>query len=180
MVRLAQAVPVPDRGRRSGRPLAVLHLHVSAAAFARGHTVRGEICELEGAGPVPVSAAYRLSSDAVVKALVTRGTDVTRVVSLGRSIPAALRTAVMGEHPTCAIAGCEVDRHLEIDHNIPYAQGGPTSLENLGPLCHFDHDRKTRHDLRRLGPPGRQRLVSREEFERVTGKSAGSGAEGAT
>jgi hypothetical protein len=165
MVRLADEAPAAGRGRRGGRALATLHVHVSAAAYARGHTRPGEICEIDGAGPIPVSAAHRLSSDAIVKALVVDGTDVTRVAHLGRTIPATLRTAVETTHRTCMIAGCEVDRHLEIDHNIPYAHGGPTSLENLGPLCHHHHDLKTRHDLRRLGPPGRQRLVSREEFD---------------
>jgi 5-methylcytosine-specific restriction endonuclease McrA len=92
-------------------------------------------------------------------------------VHLGRSIPTTLRTAVETKHRTCMIAGCDVDRHLEIDHNIPYAQGGPTTLENLGPLCHHHHDHKTRRDLRRLGPPGRQRLVSREEYEQATRRS---------
>ena len=119
----------------------------------------GEICEIEGAGPVPVSTARRLSSDAIIKALVVKGTDVTRVVSLGRTIPAALATAIRTEQPTCCIEGCEVDRHLELDHNIPHAIGGETSRENLDPLCGHHHDVKTRRDLRRLGPPGRQRLV---------------------
>ena len=63
------------------------------------------------------------------------------------------------------IGGCEVERHLEIDHNIPVAAGGPTELANLGSLCHHHHDRKTRYDLRRIGPVGRQRLVTREEYE---------------
>ncbi|MGZ4675732.1 MAG: HNH endonuclease [Acidimicrobiia bacterium] len=57
---------------------------------------------------------------------------------------------------------------LDVEHNIPWAQGGPTTLENLARLCHHHHDLKTRRDLRRLGPPGRQRLVDREEFERQT------------
>ena len=39
---------------REGRPLATLHLHVSDEAFRRGSTQPGEICEIEGAGPVPV------------------------------------------------------------------------------------------------------------------------------
>jgi hypothetical protein len=150
---------------RAGRPLATLHLHVSEAAYRRGHTEPGEICEIEGAGPVPVSTARRLSSDAIVKALVVKGTDVTRVVSLGRSVPVALATAVRTEQRTCVIEGCEVDRHLELDHNVPYARGGATSRENLDPLCTHHHDVKTRGDLRRLGPPGRQRLVSVAEYE---------------
>ncbi len=113
----------------------------------------------------PVGTARRLSSDAIVKALVVKGTDITRVVALGRSIPAALATAIRTEQRTCAIEGCEIDRHLELDHNIPWAQGGETSRENVDPLCGHHHDLKTRRDLRRLGPPGRQRLVSVTEYE---------------
>ena len=142
-----------------------MHLHVSDTAFRRGHTISGEICEIEGAGPVPVGTARRLSSDAIVKALVVHGTDVTRVVARGRSIPAALATAIRTEQPTCSIEGCEVDRHLELDHNIPWAVGGETSRENVDPLCTHHHGLKTRRDLRRLGPPGRQRLVSIADYE---------------
>jgi hypothetical protein len=150
---------------REGRPLATLHLHVSDDAFRRGHTRPGELCEIEGAGPIPVSTARRLASDAIVKALVVKGTDVTRIVSLGRSIPAALATAIRTEQRTCVIEGCEIDRHLELDHNIPYAQGGETSRDNVDPLCGHHHDHKTRHGLRRLGPPGRQRLVTITEYQ---------------
>jgi len=165
LVRLAQTSRPSDAGHERRRPLATIHVHVSAAAYARGHSVPGEICEIDGAGPIPVSTAYRLSGDAIIKALVVDGTDVTRVVSLGRSIPAALDTAITTEFRTCVIVGCEVDRHLELDHNVPFAQNGPTSKENLAPLCGHHHDVKTRRDLRRLGPPGRQRLVTREEYE---------------
>ena len=112
-----------------------------------------------------MSTARRLASDAIVKALVVKGTDVTRVVSLGRAIPAALATAIRTEQRACSIEGCEVDRHLELDHNVPYAEGGETSRANVDPLCSHHHDVKTRRDLRRLGPPGRQRLVSVAEYE---------------
>jgi hypothetical protein len=47
--RLATAAPVPDGRRRGGRPLATLHVRVSAAAYRRGNTVPGEICEIDGA-----------------------------------------------------------------------------------------------------------------------------------
>ena len=154
----------PD-ATRDGRPMSVLHLFVSHEAFERGYTQPGEVCEIQGGGPIPVSTARRLSSDAIVRALVVKGTDVTRVVSLGRTAPAALATAKRAERRTCAIEGCEVERHLELDHNEPWAEGGPTSRDNLDWLCTHHHDRKTRHDLRRLGPPGRQHLVTRTEYE---------------
>lgn len=164
-----QGAPAKRRKPRSrgGRPLAMLVFHVSHTAYERGWTEPGEICEIEGIGPVPVSVARRLAADSIMKAVVIDGVDVTRVAHLGRSIPAHLRTAVETRDRVCVIAGCEVERHLQIDHNIPVATRGPTSLANLGRLCHYHHGQKTLHDLRRIGPLGRQRLVSREEYERT-------------
>ena len=151
-------------------------MHVSHDAYARGHTDPGEICEIEGVGPVPVGVAHRLAADCIMKAVVTDGVDITRVAHLGRSIPSHLRTGVETRDRVCVIAGCEVDRHLEIDHNVPFTLDGPTSLENLARLCHYHHDRKTRHDLRRIGPLGQQRLVTKEEYERLQrGPPAGPG-----
>lgn len=162
------------RGRRKGgRPLGVVNLFVSLDAYLRGFTKPGEICEIEGAGPVAVSTAYRIAADSVLRAIVVDGVDVCRVSHLGRSIPAHLRTAVEARDRGCVIAGCEVDRHLEIDHNDPVAALGPTELANLGRLCHHHHDLKTRRDLRRVGPLGEQRLVSRREFEVARGVDRG-------
>ena len=87
-------------------------VHVSKDAYERGWTERGERCEIEGIGPVPVGVARRLAADCIMKAVVTDGVDITRVAHLGRSIPAHLRTAVETRDPVCVIAGCEVDRHL--------------------------------------------------------------------
>ncbi len=62
---------------------------------------------------------------------------------------------------------CEIDRHLEIDHNIPVAAGGLTELANLGRLCHHHHTLKTLRDLRRIGPLGNQTLVTKQEHARA-------------
>ena len=151
--------------RKGGRPLGVCVLHVSHDAYLRGFLQPGELCEIEGAGPVPVSTAHRLASDAILRAVVTDGIDIRLVSHLGRTIPAHLRTAVETLDRVCTIEGCEVDRHLQIDHNDPVAALGRTELANLGRMCHHHHDLKTRRDLRRLGPRGRQRLVTRAEYE---------------
>ncbi|MBK5288462.1 MAG: hypothetical protein JJE46_08340 [Acidimicrobiia bacterium] len=87
------AAPAATR-TRGARPLATVVVHVSETAFCRGWTERGEICEIEGAGPVPVGVAQRLASDSFLKALVMDGCEVTRVSHLGRTIPAHLRTAI--------------------------------------------------------------------------------------
>ena len=163
-----EADPSRPTGRtRAARALATVVVHVSKTAYERGMTEAGEICEIEGAGPIPVGVARRLTSDAILTALVTDGVDVTRVAHLGRTIPAHVRTAVQTRDRACVIEGCEVDRHLEIDHNVPFAEGGPTTPGNLGRVCHHHHDLKTRRDLRRVGLLGRQRLVSAAEYARA-------------
>ena len=152
---------------RGTRPLATIVVHVSHAAYERGYTTRGEICEIEGIGPIPVAVARRLASDSIMKAVVIDGVDVTRVSHLGRTIPAHLRTAIETRDRACVIAGCDVDRHLEIDHNIPVAARGPTELANLGRVCHHHHRVKTIRDLRRVGPLGGQHLVTIAEYEQA-------------
>jgi 5-methylcytosine-specific restriction endonuclease McrA len=92
-------------------------------------------------------------------ALITDGTDVHAVSHPGRARPARLVTALLELQPECVIAGCHVDRHLEIDHNVPVNRGGRTELPNLNRLCHHHHDLKTRGDLRLVGEGLHQRLV---------------------
>jgi hypothetical protein len=140
-------------------PKATVVVRVDHSAFTSGHAEPGEVCEIAGFGPIPVSVARRLSDDAFLKAIVTKGVDVLAVAHLGRTIPAHLRTAVEEGDQECVVEGCHVNRHLEIDHNIPVADRGPTALWNLNRLCPWHHDHKTRHNLRLEGEGSRKRLV---------------------
>jgi 5-methylcytosine-specific restriction endonuclease McrA len=148
-------------GERDGEPGRAIVVRVDHAAFRRGHTEAGEICEVPGVGPIPVSVADRLSDDAILKALIVDGEDVRAVAHLGRTIPARLRTAVEEMFPECAVEGCHVNRHLEIDHNVPISEGGPTALWNLRRLCAHHHEYKHAHNLRLEGEGTRQRFVPR-------------------
>jgi 5-methylcytosine-specific restriction endonuclease McrA len=138
---------------RSSGPSAVVHVRVDHQALIRGHLEAGEICEIPGIGPIPVDVARRLAADSILNVLVTDGVDVTKVVHTGRTIPAALRTALTERDPLCVVPGCEVRDRLEIDHVVPVAEGGPTCLDNLARLCHWHHYLKThqRHRLERDG-----------------------------
>ncbi|MFA5891743.1 MAG: DUF222 domain-containing protein [Actinomycetota bacterium] len=135
-------------------PKAVVHVHVDADALARGRTDAGETCSIPGVGPIPVAAARRLAAEGVVKALATDGADVQAVAHFGRGIPARVRTALEARDQTCVVPGCDVRSGLEIDHVIPLARGGPTSLDNLARLCRYHHAQKTHHGWRLGGPPG--------------------------
>ncbi|MEA2826842.1 MAG: hypothetical protein QOG43_1281 [Actinomycetota bacterium] len=43
---------------------------------------------------------------------------------------------------------------LEIVHLVVFAEGGPTTLDNLARLCHGHHYRKTHHGWVVAGGPG--------------------------
>jgi hypothetical protein len=153
MVQLADDAAAGKFTDAPGRAPATILVRVDKRAFDRGRSEPGDVCEIPGVGPIPVSVARKLSGDAILKALITDGTDVRSISHLGRTIPAKLRTAVEEAYPTCAVEGCEVDRHLEIDHKQPVARGGKTELANLQRLCAHHHDEKTaRESTTRAGP----------------------------
>jgi hypothetical protein len=148
MVQLAADAAACRFAEAPGRAPATLVVRVDKTAFDRGRTEPGEVCEIPGVGPIPVSVAQRLSQDAIHKALITDGTDVLSISHLGRYIPARLRTAIEEAYPECAREGSHVDRHLEIDHIVPVTEGGPTEFANLHRLCHWHHDEKTTRSRR--------------------------------
>lgn len=135
-------------------PKAVVHVDVDAAAFARRRTQPGETCRIRGVGPIPVGVAQRLASEGIVKAVERDGVDVRRVAHLGRTIPAHLLTALEARDPTCVVPGCDRRTDLEIDHVVPFTQGGETRLDNLARLCGFHHAQKSYHGWRLTGSPG--------------------------
>ncbi|MGH2786083.1 MAG: DUF222 domain-containing protein [Actinomycetota bacterium] len=124
-------------------PKAVVHVEVDRAAFERGRVEPGERCVIRGVGPVPVAVARRMARNGMVKIIERDGVDVTRVAHAGRSIPAHLRTALEARDRTCVVPGCDMESGLEIDHIVPFAEGGATSLDNLARLCRYHHGEKT-------------------------------------
>jgi hypothetical protein len=67
-----------------------------------------------------------LIGDAWVDLVITDGVDVTTICRMGRSIPAALRTAITERDRSCVVPGCDATKGLEFDHwQTDYADGGP-------------------------------------------------------
>ena len=132
---------------------------VDSAALSRGHAERGERCEIERVGPVPVTTARAMLDDASVAVLVRDGDDITAVSSPKRTIPTKLRRAVEARYPTCGVQACANDQFLEIDHVVPLADHGCTELANLWRLCSYHHRLKTYSGWTVNGTNGARDLV---------------------
>jgi hypothetical protein len=136
--------------RGAGHPN--LNVVVDWPALVRGHAHAGERSHVVGGGPIPVRVVRELIENAFVKALLTDGVEVQRVVHFGRRMKAELRTALeLGPPPEfagagCSEVGCERRYGLEWDHVVPVAGGGPTSADNLEPKCKLHHWDKTKRD----------------------------------
>ena len=135
-------------------PPTTVIVRVDLAALERGRALPGELCELDGHGPVPVEVVASLVDDAFVAYVFTEAGDIRAVSHLGRTINAHLRTALALRDRRCVVPGCGVAYSLEIDHVHPLEHGGRTELDNLALLCRHHHRMKTYDGwtLRRTGP----------------------------
>jgi hypothetical protein len=149
--------PVPGRGRR---PECTILFHVDLEALRRGSLGPGEQCLVEGGGHVPLSVVQSYLDVARIFLVVKEGFDVTSIVSCKRTVPAALQTALCARDRTCVVPGCTSTFHLEIDHIVEFAKGGPTALGNLCRLCRPHHALKTEQGYRIEGGPGHWRWVA--------------------
>jgi len=140
----------------TSRPRPRVFVHVDLPALLRGHAGPGELCELAGFGPVPVSVARMWIGDSELSVVFKDGVDISRVRNLGRTISAATEAALVARDRTCVVPGCNVSIDLENDHYvIPFCEGGATELWNMARICRFHHKLKTYDGFVLRGGPGR-------------------------
>jgi hypothetical protein len=151
---------------REGRTAS--HEQLAADAFARtvsgegkGHATRADVvyvCDITagtahivGGGPVPLATVDAVARDAFIKAVLHDGEKIDTIVHYGRrQTPAVVRTAIeLGEVPHfdgISCVDCGQPFLLQLDHDDPVANGGPTSARNLKPRCFRCHVEKTERD----------------------------------
>jgi len=148
----------PNGRSRTPKPRFLALLHVDAEALVRGETEGDERCEIPGVGPIPVRIARDLLGDAILKLVITKGVDVVNVVHLGRGPTAAQRIALLWSKPKCANVACS-SMYVQLDHRIPWAETKHTRLQELDPLCPYDHDLKTNEGWSLVEGTGRRAFV---------------------
>jgi len=151
---------LPKRRSRSKPPGAVVICRVDTSALRRGDVQAGEMCEIPGVGPVPVSVARELFGDCFLKFVITDGVDIQAVAHYGRYPRAHQRTALQFRDPCCVVPGCGRTFGLQYDHTDPWSTGGATSLDNLARLCTPHHAMKTHRGYQLRGSPGHWEWVA--------------------
>ncbi len=103
------------------------------------------IARLEGHGPVTLGRIVQLLGDAGANVRVTPVIDLPGTAAVDAyEIPARLREAVHLIHPADVFPfAANTSRRMDLDHAVPHAEGGATSIDNLAPLTRTHHRIKT-------------------------------------
>ena len=140
----ALATGALDGGRladRNGeRPHLTVTVDLPTLQRASGATA-GSGADLDWVGPIPADTARRIACDANVARILTAGPSI--ILDAGRAtrvIGPGLRRALAVRdhgciHPTCDRPPPWTDAH----HITHWADGGPTTLDNLALLCRHHH-----------------------------------------
>ena len=106
----------------------------------------GQPAELNGYGSISPEAARALVESAShLTALLTDSLH-GEVLAVGarRRVPDSVKRWLQARDGTCRFPGCSAGTvAAEIDHTVPYAQGGSTDHRNLACLCRKHHRLKT-------------------------------------
>lgn len=189
---------VPEDRSGEDRTLVVVHVDADLLAVSRatgdvpagrstaltpvaGAESQGNVCFVEGVGPIESATAQRMVCDASLLGAVVDGHR--NVLALGRTrrlVSRAQRRALMVRDGMCQYPGCAQTRHLKAHHIVAWSAGGPTDLDNLVLLCQWHHTavheggvtirRKPSADLF-----GRLAVGNGWRFERATGDEVDTG-----
>lgn len=124
----------------------------------RGHA------ELDNTAPLSNRTAQRLACDALLEPVLRDDGKVIGVGRRSRIVPGWLRRLVHErDGGQCQHPGCGNTRWLQVHHIVPWAQGGPTDLDNLILLCGAHHRWVHERGWHITGPPD-ERVFRRPDW----------------
>ncbi len=117
-------------------------------------SIAGAAAITENATALTAADLRRIACDARVIPIVMGGaSEVLDVGRATRTVPAAIRRALIARDQGCVWPGCDrAAVHCDAHHIEHWVHNGPTSLDNLALLCHSHHQRLHEYDLV-LHPP---------------------------
>jgi hypothetical protein len=137
LVAVADAFLAGGNGQRTGGERHQVLVHVDVATLS-GDDQTGR-CELNDGAPLAAETARRLACDASIVRLLERDGRPLSVGRKTRSVPPALRRALISRDRGCRFPGCGSRRFVDAHHIEHWARGGATDLDNLVQLCSAHH-----------------------------------------
>jgi len=111
------------------------HLAVSVDMATLSKEPGSMAAELEWSQPIPAETARRLACDAAITPIIDGEADRT-----SRVVPGATRRALIARDRGCRFPGCDCPPAWTDAHHVKHwADGGPTTLDNLILLCRRHH-----------------------------------------
>jgi hypothetical protein len=121
--------------KRTGGDRVTVVVHVKENDLAEHAAI-----ELDDGTRVPAETLRRIACDAgIVPVVVNESGHPLDVGRKTRTIPPALRRALLIRDETCAFPGCDCTTWLDAHHVEHWLHGGETKLDNLLLLCPFHH-----------------------------------------
>jgi Domain of unknown function (DUF222)/HNH endonuclease len=146
-------------GRTGGdRYQVVVHVEEPALSPETGDGA----CMLDAGPALAPETARRLACDAALVTLHERAGEPLSVGRKTRTIPPALRRALLARDHGCRFPGCNTSVYVDAHHIHHWALGGETALANLLLLCRRHHrlvhegGYTVDHDLRFRDPWGKE------------------------
>ncbi|MGH2837892.1 MAG: DUF222 domain-containing protein, partial [Thermoleophilaceae bacterium] len=134
---MAETLLATGPAARTGGDRYQVVVHVDAEAIGGGADAAGAAIGEDG--PIAAETARRIACDTSVVTMNERDGRAVGVGRKTRSIPPALRRALLRRDPCCRFPGCTQRRGLDGHHIEHWARGGATNLDNLVHLCRHHH-----------------------------------------
>jgi hypothetical protein len=152
--------PTGRKKKLAGSPMKVM-VRIDFSTFFRGVPLDGELCEIVGYGPVPVSVVKALieTENPVLVGLATNARQLLGVWHQKRRPKAHERDALDFLHTTCAVEGCSARVGLQYDHRVDWSQTYITAFDFMDRLCPHHHRLKTAKNWALVSGMGKRAFV---------------------
>lgn len=154
------AVSPAGKLKLAGAPARVM-VRVDLDTLLRGVPIEGELCEIAGVGPVPVSVIEELLAhgNTFVVGVLTKHQQVVGVYHHRRRPNPYQRSALEFLYPTCAVKGCNTTTGLQSDHRKDWAKTHYTVFDLMDQLCAHHHKLKTQQNWALVQGTGKRDFV---------------------
>jgi hypothetical protein len=141
-------------------------VRVDLDTLLRGFPIEGELCEVVGYGPVPVSVIQNLlgNDNTFLVGLLAKSKEIVGVRHFGRYPNSHQKSALDFLYPRCAVLGCSAHWGLQSNHRLEWRTTHFMVWDLLDRLCSFHHGLKTTKGWALVAGTGKRAFVPPDDL----------------